>query len=95
MGKMIRTGVLGVALLLGGTVASSAREPERDVSFHRHPNLAAAQRAITTAFEKIEVAQRRNEWDMEGHAQKAKELLEQANAEIKLAAEAANHNRER
>jgi hypothetical protein len=29
---------------------------------------------------------------MEGHAQKAKELLEQANAELKQAAEAANKN---
>ena len=30
---------------------------------------------------------------MNGHAQKAKELLDQANAELKLAAEAANHNK--
>jgi hypothetical protein len=30
---------------------------------------------------------------MEGHAQKAKELLEQASAELKLAAEAANKNK--
>jgi hypothetical protein len=28
-----------------------------------------------------------NEWDMEGHAQKAKELLDQANNELKLAAD--------
>jgi hypothetical protein len=30
---------------------------------------------------------------MEGHAAKAKALLDQADAEIKLAAEAANHNK--
>jgi hypothetical protein len=35
-------------------------------------------------------AQKANEWDMRGHAQKAKELLEQANSELKQAAEAAN-----
>jgi hypothetical protein len=29
---------------------------------------------------------------MEGHAQKAKELLDQANEELKLAAQAANRN---
>jgi len=35
-------------------------------------------------------AQRANEWDMGGHAQKAKDLLEQVNNELKQAAEAAN-----
>jgi hypothetical protein len=30
---------------------------------------------------------------MEGHAQKAKELLDQVNQELKLAAEAANKNK--
>jgi hypothetical protein len=30
---------------------------------------------------------------MEGHAQKAKELLDQVNQELKLAAEAANRNK--
>ena len=30
---------------------------------------------------------------MDGHAAKAKELLDQANRELKLAAEAANHHR--
>jgi len=30
---------------------------------------------------------------MDGHAAKAKELLDQVNNELKLAAEAANHNR--
>jgi hypothetical protein len=38
-------------------------------------------------------AQQANEWDMKGHAQKAKELLEQANREIKAATEAANENK--
>lgn len=32
---------------------------------------------------------------MEGHAQKAKELLDQVNNELKLAAEGANRHRER
>ena len=39
------------------------------------------------------VAQQANEWDMDGHAAKAKELLDQVNRELKLAAEAANKNR--
>jgi hypothetical protein len=38
-------------------------------------------------------AQEANEFDMQGHAQKAKNLLDEANKELKLAAEAANRNR--
>jgi hypothetical protein len=59
----------------------------------RHPNLAAAQRMSQNAYEKIIAAQQANEWDMQGHAQRAKEFLEQANTQLKLAAEAANQNR--
>ena len=38
-------------------------------------------------LDKLEAAQKANEYDMEGHAQKAKDLLKQVNDEIKLAAE--------
>jgi hypothetical protein len=38
-------------------------------------------------------AQRANEWDLAGHAQKAKELLDQVNNELKLAAEASNQHK--
>jgi hypothetical protein len=34
--------------------------------------------------------QQANEWDLSGHAQKAKNLLDQVNDELKLAAETAN-----
>jgi hypothetical protein len=67
-------------------------QPVRNVSGARHPNLAAAQRFSQQAFEKLVAAQQANEFDMNGHAQKAKELLDQVNREIKLAAEAANRN---
>ena len=84
------TAVVGSLLLLGGVAV--AQKPVRNVSGARHPNLAAAQRLSRQAFEKIVEAQRANEWDMSGHAQKAKELLEQVNNELKEAAEAANRN---
>lgn len=77
-----------VATLLGGGVVLAQR-PKDDIG-RRHPNLAAAQRLSTQAFERITAAQKANEWDMNGHAQKAKELLEQVNHELKEAAEAAN-----
>lgn len=57
----------------------------------RHPNLAAAERLCHQAFTRISDAQQANEWDMQGHAAKAKELLDQAEKEIGLAARAANH----
>ena len=83
--------LLGLSLATAGiTIAQGP--PERNVSPGRHPNLAAAQRLCDQAFNRIQDAQRANEWDMDGHAQKAKDLLDQANRELKAAAEAANHN---
>ncbi len=78
-----------VALFLSGGVIL-AQMPKDNVSGRRHPNLAAAQRLSTQAYEKIVEAQKANEWDMNGHAQKAKDLLEQVNHELKEAAEVAN-----
>jgi hypothetical protein len=51
------------------------------------------QRLSQQAFERVVEAQRVNQWDMGGHAQKAKNLLEQANVELKEAAMAANRNK--
>jgi len=82
--------VLGASLLIGGLAMA---QPERNVSGARHPNLAAAQRLSQQAFERIVEAQKANEWDMRGHAQKAKALLEQANEELKAAALAANRGK--
>jgi len=89
--RRIVTGVIGSLLVIGG--AAVAQRPERDISEGRHPNLAAAQRFSQQAWDRIVAAQEANEFDMQGHAQKAKELLDQANRELKLAAEAANRNR--
>jgi hypothetical protein len=44
------------------------------------------------AYNKITAAQQANEWDLDGHAAHAKELLDQANNELKAAAQAANRN---
>jgi hypothetical protein len=69
-----------------------AKEPVKNVSAAKHPNLAAAQKLCVQAFDKLEAAQKANEYDMDGHAQKAKDMLKTVNDEIKLAAEAANKN---
>ncbi|HEY2121881.1 MAG TPA: hypothetical protein VGH37_22050 [Candidatus Acidoferrum sp.] len=82
--------ILGAALICSGVAL--AQKPVDNVSGKKHPNLAAAQRLSQEAWEKIQAAQQANEWDMQGHAAKAKELLDQVNNELKLAAESANKN---
>lgn len=83
---------LFVAIVSCGVFAANliAQRPQENVSRKRHPNIAAAQRLVDQAFNKVTAAQQANEFDLSGHAAKAKQLLEQANAELKLAAEAAN-----
>jgi hypothetical protein len=86
--RVVLSSIGGVVLLCGGVAL--AQRPARNVSPGRHPNLAAAQRLCAQAYQKVAAAQVANEWDMSGHAAKAKELLDQVNNELKAAAEAAN-----
>ena len=87
----VLTSIFASLLLIGGIAI--AEQPAQNVSKGKHPNLAAAQRLTNQAFEKISAAQQANEWDMQGHAKKAKDLLDQANNELKQAAQAANKNK--
>jgi hypothetical protein len=83
--------LLGSLVMLAGAIVFG--QPKENISKGRHPNLAAAQRLSQQAWERIVAAQQANEWDLQGHAQKAKELLDQVNNELKLAAEASNRNK--
>ena len=89
---MTKTRVLAafvtLLFLIGGLAL--AQRPAKDINPARHPNLATAQRLSRQAYEKIVAAQEANEWDLQGHAQKAKNLLDEVNNELKQAAEAAN-----
>jgi cellobiose-specific phosphotransferase system component IIA len=85
--------VANVALALSLLVASAgalAQEPVQNIDPQRHGNLAAAQDLVRQAYDRLSVAQRENGNDLGGHAEKAKALLQQANLEIRLAADAAN-----
>jgi hypothetical protein len=88
--------ILGMVLCSGLAFAGAPvqggnmKAPGQNVSGRLHPNLAAAQRHLDQAFEKINAAQAANEWDMDGHAAKAKDLIDQASRELKAAAETAN-----
>jgi hypothetical protein len=87
MSSKIRTIILTAAIALPlGAFAGGATKG--------HPNLTAADKAINTAYEKIVAAQKANEFDMDGHAQKAKEALETAVKEIKVAAEVATDKKD-
>ena len=91
MTSRILTPVIAAALLIGGYAI--AQPPKENVSKARHPNIAAAQRFSEQAYQKITAAQEANEWDMQGHAKKAKQLLEEVNNELRQAATAANKNK--
>jgi hypothetical protein len=82
--RVFMIGLVSVGLLVGAAAFG------QQVSKALHPNLAAAQGFIERAINKITAAQKANEYDMGGHAAKAKALLDQAYEEVKLAAEAAN-----
>jgi hypothetical protein len=88
--KFTIVAALCAVLAIGAVIATAA--PKVDVSKRKHPNLEAAQVNCVKAFNDLVAAQSANEFDMEGHASKAKNYIDQANREIKLAAEAANAN---
>ena len=88
----MRVSPLSAIMLLAGALgAAGIAGAQENVSAKRHPHLAHAQGAIENALRQIDDAQQANEFDMQGHAAHAKELLQQADLEIKQAAEAANH----
>lgn len=92
--KILRGSILFVivlAMLCTGLLFAQ-KKPVQNISARRHPNLAAAQRLADQAYQKIVAAQRANEWDLNGHAQKAKDLLDEVNRELKEAAEASNEH---
>jgi exonuclease VII small subunit len=61
-----------------------------NIGSKKHPNLAEAQKLISDAYARVNAAQKANEFDLGGHAAKAKGFLEQASQELKLAAVSAN-----
>jgi hypothetical protein len=83
--------ILAISVAIG-LLAISTAVFSQNVNADRHPNLFAAQTYILQAIDKLAAAQKANDYDMGGHAAKAKELLKLAYDQIKLAAEAANAN---
>ena len=83
MKKKLQIGAAALALFLTGIAVGQ-------VSGRRHPNLARAQQHCQAATADLDRAQRANEFDLGGHAAKAKQLLADAYGEIGAAAGDAN-----
>ena len=84
-------GALAIALVFMGV--TFAQKPELNIDPARHPNLAAAQHHIGEAMGDVKEAQRANKDQLGGHAEKALELLSQADHELKEAAEFKDHHK--
>ena len=81
-----RTALLMLATATAAVVTTLAvAGPE-----HGHPNIIAARKEAQHAIEHMQKAQHANEFDMGGHAQKAIDLLNQAQEEMRVAAETDN-----
>lgn len=78
-------GVCGAALFAGGVAVG-----QENISAHGHPHLAEAQRLIGEAETQIDTAQAYWHDKLGDHAQRAKQLLQQADGELKQAAQYAN-----
>jgi formate dehydrogenase assembly factor FdhD len=87
--RLFLSGIAAV-LICGGAVLAQVGV---DVDGHKHPNLAAAQQHIQEAYAKLDEAQNIYHDKLGDHAQKAKDLLTQANREIKAAAEYADQHK--
>jgi hypothetical protein len=89
--KMTVTGMIVIAAICSGILdAQEAQAPVVNIDSNRHGNLAAAQGDIVDAYQRIHMAQHANDGQLGGHAQKAKDFLIQADAELRLAADFAN-----
>jgi hypothetical protein len=101
--KLLITSAACSAMLCGGvTLAQSPvveyvqeptvvyiQAPVVNIS-NRHGNLRSAQENIVNAYQRINQAQAANQGQLGGHAQRAKDLLAQADAELRQAADVAN-----
>jgi hypothetical protein len=86
--SLLMNAILSAAVFCGSVTL--AQDPVQNIDPQRHPNLAKAQRLVAEANENIKSAQINNQYDMHGHAQKARVLLVQVNDELKAAALDAN-----
>lgn len=94
MKKSILIGAALGAALAFGCATQAQQGPMVDIG-NRHGNLRQAQENIVQAWQLVSRAQEMNDSRLGGHAANAKHLLEQANDELRLAADVANEHERR
>jgi hypothetical protein len=94
MKPLRRTVVIAASSLLAAALllqpSAQSQEPPLNVDPGLHGNIAHAQEFTRQAYDAMTAAQQANEYDLGGHAARAKQLLFQASEEMKQSALAAN-----
>src|SRR5215203_6413565 len=85
--------LVSISILLIAAAAVYAATPTQNQALSKHPNLERALSFVEQAQQKIADAQKANEYDMGGHAQKAKSYLDEASEHLRMAAVAASQNK--
>jgi hypothetical protein len=91
--NLLLLAALGAAVVSSGC-ATAQQPPVVDIG-ERHGNLREAQQLIQQAYDIIGRAQYDNNSRLGGHAARAKELLAEASAELRAAADVANEHERR
>jgi hypothetical protein len=81
-----------VSALVSGTILLAQGPPVVNISSSRHGNLASAQSYIVQAYQMVSQAQQANDDQLGGHAARAKQLLSQADYELRMAANVSNQD---
>jgi hypothetical protein len=90
--KRLLIGIVLGSSLAFGCATQAQQGPVVNIG-ERHGNLRDAQSHLVEAYRLIGDAQRANNDRLGGHAQRARELLTQADAELRQAADVANEDR--
>jgi hypothetical protein len=89
--------LIGTGVVLVGAFLAIADRPEPRITVDRQRNsiFFDAQRSIIDSYRAVSRAQDYNHGELGDHASRAKDLLSEANDEIRMAAEYANEHRRR
>jgi len=91
MTRIVRLAPLALLGTLSLAGLAQAQQPTVNIS-ERHGNLRTAQEHIVQAYQLVGVAQQDNNSRLGGHAERARQLLIQADQELRMAATSANDN---
>jgi hypothetical protein len=93
--KMSRFVLFPFGVTALGSIMAAAQAPVVSIDPQHHGELAQAQSNLVQAYSDVVQAQRNNLSHLGGHAQRAKDLISEANEELRLAADRADANERR